>query len=368
MLHAPLPPSSASRWVPCPGSVVMEMMVPQNDTDKEKAAEGELAHEVCKWMLLGKALPDGATTEMIEGAELYCEDIENVLKTCSSVIKPNVEVTLKNPQAVHPDNWGTTDCYVLDIPHNRLYVWDYKFGHRYVSPFENWQLLNYAALILESYGTASTDDMKIHLRIVQPRSYHADGPIREWVLDAKDLWSYTAILRESAIKALSPNPPTKTNPDCRDCHARHACPTLQEAGYLAVEVAGKAIPFDMPVEALGRELAVMQAAAEVLKARIDGLENEVLGTIKRGVHVSGWMTKQGTGRKKWDRPMEEILALGTMMGIDVSKPDAITPTQAIKAGIPAAVVDSYSTVPVGEIKLVRDNGALARKVFQGASK
>jgi len=371
MEHALLPPSSASRWVPCPGSVTLEAMFPENDADKEKAAEGDMAHLVCHTMLAGKPLPDGATDEMVEGAEMYCEDIETVVKASGPGVRPNIEYRLDktNRMLFDPNNWGTPDCTVNAIPHNKFYAWDYKFGHRYVDVFENLQLINYTILSLcNDLSGKIPEGIECHLRIVQPRSYHPDGPIREWVVMSDDLWSYRTVLAESGKIALAPNPPCKTNSECRDCRARHACPTLQAAGYLAVEASGKAIPFDMPVEAVGRELALMQKAAELLKARIDGLENEVLGNIKRGVPVTGWMTKQGTGRKKWDKPLEEIVALGQMMGVDVSKPDAITPTQAIKAGIPAAVVDSYSTVPLGEVKLVRDNGAQARKVFQGPAK
>ena len=368
MDHALLPPSSASRWVPCPGSVMMEAMHPETEDEREKAAEGDLAHLVCHNMLLGKPLPDGATDEMVEAAEIYCEDIQTVLKAAGPVVQPHVELKLWKGNRVLFDenNWGTPDCVVNDIPHFKLYVWDFKFGHRYVEVFENMQLINYAILSLcNDMSGKIPEGIEVHLRIVQPRSYHPDGAIREWVVKSDDLWSYRNLLAEAGKLAVSANPPTKTNSECRDCRARHACPTLQEAGYLAVDTAGKALPFDMPPEAVGRELAVMQKAHDLLKARIDGLENEVLGNIKRGVPITGWMTKQGTGRKKWDKPLEEVIALGQMMGVDVSKADAITPTQAIKAGIPAAVVDSYSVTPVGEIKLVRDNGAQARKVFQG---
>ena len=371
MEHALLPPSSASRWVPCPGSVLMEMMYPENDADKEKAAEGELAHLACHNMLKGQPLPDGVTDEMVEGAEIYAQDIQDVLRLCSPAVKPNIEHKLwKGNRVLFDDNnWGTPDCTLHDIPHFKYYAWDYKFGHRYVEVMDNWQLLNYCILDLSNEMSGKIQEgIECHLRIVQPRSYHPSGPIREWVVMSQDLWSYREVLREAAKVALLPDAPCKTNSECRDCRARHACPTLQEAGYLAVDVSGKSMPFDMPPEALGRELAVMQKAADLLKARIDGLENEVLGNIKRGVPITGWMTNQGTGRKKWDKPIEEVIALGAMMGIDVAKPGAITPTQAIKAGIPAAVVDSYAVTPLGEIKLVRDNGAQARKVFQGATK
>jgi len=173
------------------------------------------------------------------------------------------------------------------------------------------------------------------------------------------------VLHDAALAATGVSPATKVGPECRDCKARHACPTLQEAAYEAVEFTGQSMPFDMPVEAKGRELAIIQQRIDILKARADGLEAEVLTSVKQGTQVVGWMARQGKGRKKWDKPVEEVLALGTMMGVDVSKPGLITPTQAVKAGIPQAVVDSYAVAPNGEISLVRDTGAFARKIFQG---
>jgi hypothetical protein len=159
---------------------------------------------------------------------------------------------------------------------------------------------------------------------------------------------------------MTPGTQCTTGPECQDCSARRACTTLQSVAYNVVDVTSDPIPFDLPPEQLGAELALMTAAAERLKARISGLEDEVLSKLKQGVSIPGWMTEQGSGRERWARPVEEIIALGEMMGVNVNKPTAVTPKQAIKAGIPAVVVAQYTETPVGEIKLVPSN---LRKVF-----
>lgn len=368
MEHALIQPSSASRWVPCPGSVSMEALYPE--VDREEAIEGTLAASVCAALIKGEPVPDGATEEMLDGAELLIDDLQSVLVGREPGMRlVRVEERAWNPTAIHTDNWGTPDLTMLDISTNQFFVWDYKFGHRHVEVYENWQLLNYVALKLHGvYGTATTDQLNVHMRIVQPRSYHRDGPVREWVIPYRELEPYFEILRQSAKLSLMPHPPTLTNSGCRDCKARHACSTLQSGAYQSVHLAGQAIPFDMPAEAVGRELAVMMEAQEILKARISGLENETLSQIKQGVAITGWGWEQGMGREAWSKPIDEVLALGQMMGVNVAKPSAITPKQAIKAGIPAAVVAEYSTTPKGEIKLVRDTGARARKIFQGVAK
>ena len=333
-------------------------MFPEEET--EKSREGTLAHEVCAAYNRVSKLPDGATDEMIEGAELFGDDIATVRQDAHTL---HVEERV-NCQSVHPDCWGTPDAYTMVPGH--LYLWDYKFGHGYVDAMDNWQLLIYAIGILSIYGTATTDDMTVHLRIVQPRNFHPDGPVREWLLTGKEVIAYIPYLRERAALALTVNAPTQTGLHCDNCKARHACGALQDAAYRIADVSGNTLPLVLSSGMVGRELALLEDAAAVLDARIEGLRNDALGRIKSGDPVLGWMTKQGMGREKWVRPVEEVIAIGNMMQIDVEKKGVITPKQAIKAGLPASLVSSYTETPVGEVKLVRDSGAWARKVFQGA--
>jgi hypothetical protein len=368
-LHAAIAPSSASRWVQCPASVQMEARYPEQDSDK--AAEGTLAHAVWAAMQLQRPIPDGATEEMLDGAEMMQDTVDGILAQCGPGVKPIVEYTLNkgNRMLFHADNWGTPDCTINAIPHKKRWVIDYKFGHRYVNPFENWQLLNY--LILDMCNDMSGNiepGIECHLIIVQPRSYHPDGPVREWVVMSDELWAYRVVLLEKALASQQVNPPAKTGSECRDCKARGNCATLQASGYEACEVSATATPFEIPVEAKARELALMTSAVDMLSARISGLEGEVLNHIKQGNPLPGWMTKQGEGRKKWTMATDEVLALGAMMGVDVSKPALLTPAQAVKAGLSPDVVDSYSAKAPGEIKLVRDTGAFARKIFQGSGR
>ena len=361
--HAVLAPSSAARWYQCSGSVKLEVLYPQEETDKSR--EGTLAHAVCAALLQGSTAPAGATDEMLEGADLYVDEIRKYVDNgMPLLIESRIDCSY-----VDPNCWGTPDAWAVDRAAGTLYVWDYKFGRRHVEVFENWQLIAYAAGILEVAGLSNGANIHtVRMAVVQPRSYHPDGPVRSWQVSVADLQGYFVKLSMRAKSAMRSDAPTSVGSECRDCSARHACPALQSSAYSAMERAGENVPFDMPPEALGRELTVMSAAAAVLNARISGLENEILGNIKRGVAVRGWATEQGTGREKWSRPIEEILALGEMMGIAVSKPGAITPKQAVKAGLPAAVVAGYTETPKGEIKLVSDNGSFTRKIFQGASK
>ena len=266
---------------------------------------------------------------------------------------------------IHADNWGTPDCWIIDRARRTIHIIDYKFGHRHVEVFENWQLINYAAGVFNAVELTGIEEQafSVHLTIIQPRSYHSDGPIRTWSLSAVDLRGYFNQLKMAAEKATVPDAKCTTGSECQDCTARHACPALQAQGYWAIEKSTDAIPFDLPAGALGRELKLVQDAIERLKSRASGMEYEVLARIKQGAAIPGWMAQQGQGREKWAMPLPEVIALGQMMGVDISKPGAVTPKQAIKAGLPAELVKQYSETPFGEIKLVPDTVSASRRIF-----
>ena len=267
--------------------------------------------------------------------------------------------------AIDADCWGTADVWAIHLASRHLHVGDYKFGHLYVDVVENWQLINYAAGVFNAVELTGIEEQafSVHLTIIQPRSYHSDGPIRTWSLSAVDLRGYFNQLKMAAEKATVPDAKCTTGSECQDCTARHACPALQAQGYWAIEKSTDAIPFDLPAGALGRELKLVQDAIERLKSRASGMEYEVLARIKQGAAIPGWMAQQGQGREKWAMPLPEVIALGQMMGVDISKPGAVTPKQAIKAGLPAELVKQYSETPFGEIKLVPDTVSASRRIF-----
>lgn len=354
--HAPLAPSSAARRMQCPGSRVMEVAYPE--VESEKAAEGTLAHDAAFVMATKGGVPtEGLTEEMLDGAEMWSDLVG---KWDNPHFEEKVEC-----RNIHPDNWGTPDAWSFDGV--TLRVADYKFGHRHVEVVGNWQLLNYAAGILAFSAVAPVinHNVKIELTVVQPRSYHKDGPVRTWCLTFVEILPYIERLKQNALASLAPDAPTHTGIECRDCRARHACPTLQSAATTSVQMSGQNIPFNLPSPAIGCELAIMREAATLLSARIDGLESEVLARVKAGQQIPGWRVEQGMGREKWKVPVEEVIALGQMMGVDVAKPGVITCKQAIKKGLPADLVSSYTETPTGEIKLVPDDGAKPRNAFGG---
>jgi hypothetical protein len=258
------------------------------------------------------------------------------------------------------DIWGTCDGWTWDG--GTLTVGDYKYGYRLVEVVKNWQLITYAAAIIAQRGDPKPE--YIELMIVQPRGFHPHGPIRKWKITYNEFCGYRQRVLDR-VELAKEDPPCVTGPECLFCTARHACPTLNIADYNIFEVVQKAVPFDLSDEAVGKELELTASAMLLIKARLTGLEEEVISRIRKGFPVPGWKMVAGYGREDWAKPLNEVLALGALMGIDISSPGALTPKQAIKKGIPAEIVRMYSETKETGVKLQKDDARRAGEVFNG---
>jgi hypothetical protein len=277
----------------------------------------------------------------------------------------HVETPVAIPR-VHGNCWGTPDAWFFRSVDQRLFVFDYKHGHSYVDEFENWQLMAYTAGILEALGidAHAEQSVVVELVIVQPRCYHRDGPVRRLTVRASELRAQINILRAAAEAAHEPNPVATVNPKCKHCSGRHACETYQRTALEAADLSMRSVPLDLTPQALGLELSMLKRAQAALDGRISGLEQSVEAAVKQGQRVPGWSIEYTNGRQAWMVPTDEVVALGEMMQVDLSKKAVVTPKQAVKAGLDPALVDAYSFFPPGSPKLVPDNLSILRKVFQ----
>lgn len=370
--HSLLPPSSAARRRQCPQSTTWEASYPEAE-DSPEAAEGTAVHWAGAEQLHGRLVdvgviaPNGValTEEMVDAADLYSDAIHKMLAPYG--LKPSdgrIEERVAIPR-VHPESWGTPDFWVFVPQINTYIVADLKYGHRYVEVAENAQLTEYSAGV--THG--APESARVRFVVVQPRSYHRDGPVRTWETTLLDLRASINLSSNAAHEALGPQPRVRTGPECRDCKARHACPALQSEGYRAADAARGVTPLELTPAALALEARMLTEASALLKARLTGLEAQMQALLKQGQYVPGWGIEHGVGRERWTRPVEEIVALGKMMGVSLSKPDmTITPAQARKAGLPAELVAAFSERPRGEAKLVMvDTSAVARVFRQGAA-
>lgn len=380
--HAILPPSSAHRWVECPGSVQAEQQYP--DTESDSSKEGTAAHWVAEQVLQpyvrhderivlaqdleGQTAPNGVliTEEITDGVNAYVTD---VLKACNDnglLQSLNIEQKVSIDR-VHPDNWGTPDADLYDAENGKIIVWDLKFGRTPVENRENWQLIEYAIGVLDRVtgGNGLKDQhLQVEMRIVQPRAFHVEGVCRGWTVTGDDLLAYANRLSNAASEALGDNPTCKTGEWCKYCTAARGCSTLQKSCAAIADRVESLNLHNLTPEHASVELRYLRQAKILLKQRLEALEVQALADIKKGVVYPGFGRGFGRGSFNWDKPDNEVIALGDLVGVDLRKKESpITPTQALKLKVDEAVINSYATKYQGSEKLVTDDKTIAGRVF-----
>ncbi len=373
--HAFLAPSSAHRWVHCARAPSLEAAYPETEPSID-ALEGTAAHWVVEMRLrnapvsIGAQAPNGiaVTAEMIEASAVVYADIIKVLGF-NWHQRLFIETPVQIPR-VHAKNWGTPDYRAwtqLVDGSLSLTVWDFKYGYGIHEAFENWQLIDYVAGCLSEAKIDGLQEQNVivDMRVIQPRAFHRDGPVRNWQVRASDLRGYFNRLEMGAEDATSLTPTATPHPDaCKNCKGRHACEALQRSAYASAERGQHYAALDLPPHALGLELKALKKAQALLDARVSGLETEVTAKLKQGIPIPFWSLESTPGRLNWVKPASEVAAVGQMLGITLTKePDVITPTQAKAAGVPESIINLYATRPSGAVKLTFDNGSKAHLTF-----
>lgn len=355
--HALLAPSSAARLVKCPGSRAMAAAFPREDTQESR--EGVATHWAWSELqrgdqvALGQVAPNGVTLDdvMIDSATSFYDWVQARGVTGQPKL---IETTIRNAW-LHQENWGTPD--LIEFSGMTMYVDDLKHGFGYVSEFENWQLLNYAALKLaELYAKYGENiwELNVEMGIHQPRCYHRGSPHRVWKVKASELRPYIATMQKQFALAMTDDAPCIANSECEHCPAVHACEAAIAGAWEAVPHAYRSIPLVMSPDEKALQLTILQRAAERLKAVITGMKTDVQATISTGHRVSGYRVANGHGATVW-LDEEQAKQLGLMFGVKVVSENMRTPIQVgadlKKMGIPPEVIASYSRHQTGAARL-----------------
>jgi len=368
-----LRPSAGERWGPgaCPASPTMEALFPEADSVESR--EGTAAHHYGASMLQGEIVtvgdlaPNGVPIDqdMIDGGNMLVNEVNRILALCSPSVNIYVEQHLTMHGLIHPKNEGTPDVQIVDYIRHAIYNIDYKYGHRYVEVFRNWQFVDYTAGAVEAICLDKQEFIGWHVEniVVQPRFYAAN-PVRRHVYLGWQMWALFEELAHAAELAMSPNPPTKTGPYCRDCNACFACPAKAALDGELMEYSGQCTPHDITPDAAGRELRELTFAIERLTARHTALSAYVEAQVRAGVNVPWWAMDHSEGSEEWAQSVDEVIALGDAFGKDFRKPVAvITPTQAKKLGVDGGVISAYSRRKAGKGKLKLVDSSTPAKAF-----
>lgn len=374
--HSLLSPSSAARWVACPGSIFAENCITQETS--QAALDGTHTHKIGAELIdlgLRGLFPDNwrdvenkyeLESSFLYAAHQYAKNILGTLRTLRIFGGKNLGIEDKIAiPSINENCFGTCDFWAYDTTNNILIVADFKTGLGIVEPFENWQLICYTCGVLYKLGTINLSNLKIYLRIVQPRAPHYRGPIRQWnTTYDMIIKNYLPILAFKASIALSEKPYLQTGPHCRYCSARYRCDQLQMDAALASDYVGTPMPQNFDSKMLGREIQFLEDAQRLITYRLEAIKEIAL---KEHRPIDGYRFAPGRGSVQWKPDLDQnILAqLAASNNVDLWKHDLITPKQAIDAGLDKNLVKQLSVKIPGKMRLVRDKGDLAKEIFNG---
>lgn len=346
--------------------------------DPDDTAEGNAAHFYLAALLrgsppaVGSLDPAGTVIDqnMVDGANvMFTEALPFLFQPDRYEVL--VEHRFPAGSLLGPEVWGTPDLVIIDRQERVFRVMDFKYGWRAVDEFFNPQLVCYAALVAEYIGMPLSR-WRAELSICQPRVYLDGGPFRTWAPDWGTLIEYWATLARMAgiaAKALDsedwPDMAATAGSHCRDC-ANHACEVFRKSVYGSIAYAFAPMPSTGPVRAedAGMVLAQMREAAAQLKTAIAGMEGDLLARTAAGQSIPGVVRDYSTSREVWTLDVETTATLADAHGVDIRKADLLTPEQARKKGLDAAVISQLSHRPPGSPKIRVVSASSVAKAFR----
>jgi hypothetical protein len=282
--HSPLGPSSAERWLTCPGSVkATEGMA---DTTSDYAAEGTFAHYISELAreerqsashYFGKKSADGkfeCDKEMVEAVQYFLNYVEQF----------ESEEELIEAQVCY-DAWvdggfGTLDAGLLND--GTAIIIDLKYGKGIqIYAEDNPQLKLYALGLFQEHGMLY-DFKKFKLAICQPRLDWID----EFEISIEDLLTWAnEIVEPAADLALTDDAPFKAGKHCQWCKIKGTCQTRYEmvTDALVDELQEITSPNEMGEEELG---SAMSLVPEILKWCVD-VTTSVESLVSQGKAIIG---------------------------------------------------------------------------------
>ncbi|CAB4241103.1 Protein of unknown function DUF2800 [uncultured Caudovirales phage] len=308
--HAVLSPSSAVRWMNCPGSVTLSEGL--GDKSSSAASEGTMMHAFSALCLEDDidakyyvGITDDETGLTLTEAQAvdvqtYVDHVRDIVRATGGTLLVEQRLPIgwmTNEEGAH----GTADAVV--VTPNELIVVDAKFGRGIeVDAEENPQLLMYAAAAYDEHKIAY-DFKTIRLVISQPRL----GAAPEWSLTVEQLVNFISEVIYAADKTREDTevyvPSSKA---CQWCRAKAICPAIKTQVLDAFDEV-------QPETATEDGLAKVMSMAGMIEAWIKSIRAEVERRLLAGEPVTGYKLVQGKrGNRQWANPEDAESTLKAM--------------------------------------------------------
>lgn len=350
--HAVLSPSSAARWMACPGSVAMSEGL--SDQESPAAFEGTVAHGVAERCLKGDLRAEtfighAETSKLgvtVTVDESMAADIQIYLDYCNAIVEahpgvalieaklPLYSLTGEAAEGDGPPVTGTADFVYLRND-GVVHIVDLKFGRGVeVSAVDNPQLRIYALAALDEFHVLY-DMQHFELAIVQPRITRQ--PSTE-SLPLFDLLQFGERVRAAAKATTEPKAPrVPGEKQCRWCRAKAICPELRSEVAMHVSAApGTPDDFDDLTDSStlsDADLARSLGAVPLVEVWCKAVRAEAEARLLAGKALPGFKLVQGKrGPRKWadDTAAEQMLKGFRLKTEEMYDLKLISPTSAEK--------------------------------------
>lgn len=360
-VHARLSPSRAHRYMPCPGSVVLEEQYP--DEGSIYADEGTAAHWLAQVCLndrsnavdfLGEDIRVGerkfrVTPDFAAAVQQYIDYVRAEAEGGTLLVEKRVSIAhLTGEQGAG----GTADAIILFPARRLLKVVDLKFGMGVaVEAEENPQAMKYGLGALHDYDMLG-DFETIELHIHQPRIDN----VSKWSVTtdalevfATRVWEASEAVRTAEIMHGDDGLDAKDwaemylkpgEKQCRFCKAKATCPALaNEVAEVASGGVATAADFaQFVVDPVGEDtgdnwLSVAMSKVGLVEDWCKAIRAEVERRLIAGQTVDGYKLVQGKrGPRQWTDASraEEVLKAMRLKSAEMYDTKLISPTTAEK--------------------------------------
>lgn len=354
--HAKLSPSSADRWMTCPGSVALSQGIKEESSSY--ADEGTAAHFLGSECLklgtdasgyVGRVIylclhlgsgehfeaftePEDSLAgmeidvlnkfivdvEMADHVQVYIDYVRDLVKSTGGELFVEVSVPLTHITG-EEDAYGTSDTVI--IAGDEIIVVDLKYGRGVeVSAERNRQLLMYASGAAHHFALMG-DFKKVRMAISQPRisTLPSEWPctiedLREFEVDVFHRAKDVACITEGTVSLEANLNPSEDA--CRWCKAKATCPALAQkvqdeigADFDSLLTEKEPTPDGYDNELLATKMACLDLIDLWSKAVRAKVESELLS----GNEVPGWKLVQGRkGSRAWANAEEAEAMLKSM--------------------------------------------------------
>lgn len=296
-VHARLNPSSAERWIHCPGSVALAEQCPPPGSS-EYADEGTKAHAIAEAKLrqiigeitpkelekiIRKHQPDG---EMEEATDFYRDQVVEILASAGKDAELMVEQRFSLNRWA-PESFGTSDAVI--IGDGKIEVIDLKYGKGVrVSAKNNPQLRLYGAGAANLFEGMYDFDT-VRMTIIQPRLDHVST--EELSLEELMTWM-KEVVKPAAREAYDGTGEIDAGDWCRWCPAKAVCRKRAEKNLELAKMEFKS-PDLLSPEEIGE---VLRQADELSKWTSD-VQAYALDQALAGEHFDGWKLVEGRSNR-----------------------------------------------------------------------